>query len=83
VGQIWKPIDSGVLGDAKSRQWTRLSRHSTESKLARVEACTGIRHALNLWSIIKLGNPRMVWTTPTLEEICIDLEINGYLPAEF
>jgi len=25
----------------------------------------------------------MVWTTPTLLEICIGLEINGYLPAEF
>jgi coenzyme PQQ precursor peptide PqqA len=25
----------------------------------------------------------MYWTTPTLEEICIGLEINGYLPAEF
>jgi len=25
----------------------------------------------------------MVWITPTLEEICIGLEINGYLPAEF
>jgi coenzyme PQQ precursor peptide PqqA len=23
------------------------------------------------------------WTTPTLFEICIGLEINGYLPAEF
>jgi coenzyme PQQ precursor peptide PqqA len=23
------------------------------------------------------------WTTPTLIEICIGLEINGYLPAEF
>ena len=22
------------------------------------------------------------WTTPTLGEICIGLEINGYLPAE-
>jgi coenzyme PQQ precursor peptide PqqA len=28
------------------------------------------------------GNP-MAWTTPTLVEICIGLEINGYLPAEF
>jgi coenzyme PQQ precursor peptide PqqA len=31
-------------------------------------------------------NPRgsaMAWTTPTLVEICIGLEINGYLPAEF
>jgi coenzyme PQQ precursor peptide PqqA len=23
------------------------------------------------------------WTTPTLIEICVGLEINGYLPAEF
>jgi coenzyme PQQ precursor peptide PqqA len=23
------------------------------------------------------------WTTPTLVEICVGLEINGYLPAEF
>jgi coenzyme PQQ precursor peptide PqqA len=27
-------------------------------------------------------NP-MTWTTPTLVEICVGLEINGYLPAEF
>jgi coenzyme PQQ precursor peptide PqqA len=25
----------------------------------------------------------MKWETPTLIEICIGLEINGYLPAEF
>jgi len=25
----------------------------------------------------------MYWTTPTLVEISIGLEINGYLPAEF
>jgi coenzyme PQQ precursor peptide PqqA len=25
----------------------------------------------------------MTWTSPTLVEICIGLEINGYLPAEF
>lgn len=25
----------------------------------------------------------LIWTTPTLVEICIGLEINGYLPAEF
>jgi coenzyme PQQ precursor peptide PqqA len=29
------------------------------------------------------GGRHMVWTTPTLVEICIGLEINGYLPAEF
>jgi coenzyme PQQ precursor peptide PqqA len=26
---------------------------------------------------------QMSWTTPTLVEICVGLEINGYLPAEF
>jgi coenzyme PQQ precursor peptide PqqA len=25
----------------------------------------------------------MTWTTPVIVEICIGLEINGYLPAEF
>ena len=25
----------------------------------------------------------MTWTTPIIIEICIGLEINGYLPAEF
>jgi coenzyme PQQ precursor peptide PqqA len=30
-----------------------------------------------------LGKRQMAWTTPTLVEICIGLEINGYLPAEF
>jgi len=24
----------------------------------------------------------MAWTTPVLVEVCIGLEINGYLPAE-
>jgi coenzyme PQQ precursor peptide PqqA len=31
----------------------------------------------------KLLEEAMAWTTPTLVEICIGLEINGYLPAEF
>jgi coenzyme PQQ precursor peptide PqqA len=29
------------------------------------------------------GGNGMAWNTPTLIEICIGLEINGYLPAEF
>jgi coenzyme PQQ precursor peptide PqqA len=32
---------------------------------------------------IKRRETPMYWTTPTLVEICIGLEINGYLPAEF
>jgi coenzyme PQQ precursor peptide PqqA len=30
----------------------------------------------------KRGNA-MAWSTPVLVEICIGMEINGYLPAEF
>jgi coenzyme PQQ precursor peptide PqqA len=26
---------------------------------------------------------KMSWTTPVLVEVCIGLEINGYLPPEF
>jgi coenzyme PQQ precursor peptide PqqA len=29
------------------------------------------------------GGKIMAWTTPMLVEICVGLEINGYLPAEF
>ena len=36
-----------------------------------------------MWVQNKLGKNTMAWTTPTLVEICIGLEINGYLPAEF
>jgi coenzyme PQQ precursor peptide PqqA len=32
---------------------------------------------------VKQGRCAMGWTTPTLIEICVGLEINGYLPAEF
>ena len=37
-------------------------------------------HGLNLGTTSK--GTTMAWTTPTLVEICIGLEINGYLPAE-
>jgi coenzyme PQQ precursor peptide PqqA len=29
------------------------------------------------------GRTMMAWTTPVLVEICVGLEINGYLPPEF
>jgi len=42
-------------------------------------------HGVHLISVVALDLRRiaMTWTTPTLVEICIGLEINGYLPAEF
>jgi coenzyme PQQ precursor peptide PqqA len=32
--------------------------------------------------ITTTGETTMTWNTPTLVEICVGLEINGYLPAE-
>jgi len=39
-----------------------------------------------LWRVPRTKDEKkttIAWTTPTLVEICIGLEINGYLPAEF
>ena len=39
--------------------------------------------ALHCYDSSKTEDEPMAWTTPVLVEICIGLEINGYLPAEF
>jgi coenzyme PQQ precursor peptide PqqA len=41
------------------------------------------RRATIIYVPTRTGGNVMAWTTPTLVEICIGLEINGYLPAEF
>jgi coenzyme PQQ precursor peptide PqqA len=41
------------------------------------------RRATIIYEPKRPGGNVMAWTTPTLVEICIGLEINGYLPAEF
>jgi coenzyme PQQ precursor peptide PqqA len=44
----------------------------------RPEGLSGSHIGKNVWE----EDATMAWTTPTLVEICIGLEINGYLPAE-
>jgi coenzyme PQQ precursor peptide PqqA len=39
--------------------------------------------AVSRYDSRKTEDKPMAWTTPVLVEICIGLEINGYLPAEF
>jgi coenzyme PQQ precursor peptide PqqA len=39
--------------------------------------------AVSRYDSRKTEDKSMTWTTPVLVEICIGLEINGYLPAEF
>ena len=38
--------------------------------------------AVSRYDSRKTEDKPMTWTTPVLVEICIGLEINGYLPAE-
>ncbi len=49
--------------------------------------CANGRAALHSLKVeparLQQGRHAMAWTTPALIEICIGLEINGYLPAEF
>jgi coenzyme PQQ precursor peptide PqqA len=64
-----KPGDRLLLGSTKAvRRALRLSPH---------------RSGAIMQYNSKSEESLMVWTTPTLVEICIGLEINGYLPAEF
>jgi coenzyme PQQ precursor peptide PqqA len=51
-----------------------------------VSHCAGVGNKVSYYiaaEAVTLRRKHMAWTTPTLVEICIGLEINGYLPAEF
>jgi coenzyme PQQ precursor peptide PqqA len=45
-------------------------------------ACVGIKPRLSFVTSVWQG-ANMAWSTPVLVEICVGLEINGYLPAEY
>jgi coenzyme PQQ precursor peptide PqqA len=46
------------------------------------DACGEAQACLPYYSVTPVKELHMAWSTPTLVEICIGLEINGYLPAE-
>jgi len=58
---------------------------SSSGLLRRDEPSTRLARIYKAYDTAKnrLRRKIMAWTTPTLVEICIGLEINGYLPAEF
>ena len=65
--------------------------HEDFNRLAAPAGCIKLQFSLILWNrgrktgrtLRPKEETTMAWTTPTLVEICIGLEINGYLPAEF
>ena len=60
--------------------WRHLSKHPAPINLIGEPLKRAGKRTLRGLSI---EEATMAWTTPTLVEICIGLEINGYLPAEF
>jgi coenzyme PQQ precursor peptide PqqA len=65
-----------------TRGWYRVPAFA-RSRQQRNGACAAASGVLFWRSYAKLRELTMAWTTPTLVEICLGLEINGYLPAEF
>ncbi len=59
------------------------SGYASRAPLKRSEALRRDRPAIIIECEQLQEESTMAWTTPTLVEICIGLEINGYLPAEF
>lgn len=55
---------------------------ASEAPLAVTGACAKLKRNRSQKRSYQ-GKRIMAWTTPILVEICIGLEINGYLPAEF
>jgi coenzyme PQQ precursor peptide PqqA len=67
------------------RHFARVCATASKNRHA---CCVNAPYALSLWAEEhahgrQLEETSMAWTTPILEEVCIGLEINGYLPAEF
>ena len=71
-----------IQSGTKVRFSSRLFHHSPMNKMPPKGTCSCGR----LGFIIPPTSKRedmMAWTTPVLVEICVGLEINGYLPPEF
>ena len=78
------PRGSGFLFVQFSlRTFPDLRRRGFLLRRCRERSCARAQGDLTYVGSNKLGKNTMAWTTPTLVEICIGLEINGYLPAEF
>jgi coenzyme PQQ precursor peptide PqqA len=63
----------------------RVALHTVAAALRTLDGYTTLPciNSVPVWAARQRGGDTMAWTTPTLVEICIGLEINGYLPAEF
>jgi coenzyme PQQ precursor peptide PqqA len=58
-------------------------RHAPMNKMRPKGTCGSGRLRFIIGVTVPKGAHIMAWTTPVLVEICVGLEINGYLPPEF
>jgi coenzyme PQQ precursor peptide PqqA len=88
---LWRDRRRDGPARARGRLPAAVSPPSVRRSRIREDACTPVEAALLYRRFFTVGarpaahvrERPMAWTTPTLVEICIGLEINGYLPAEF
>ena len=44
----------------------------------------GAKGAIDLLSVaLNFGRDKMAWNKPVITEVCVAMEINGYMPIEF
>jgi coenzyme PQQ precursor peptide PqqA len=67
-----------VIAATKAAAWRTAGTFGSPSRSDHGPGRPGRR----IWARSREKDCRMTWTTPTFVEICIGLEINGYLPPE-
>jgi coenzyme PQQ precursor peptide PqqA len=79
----WPACVTGIA--VRSRRGALLGQPCSGAASSKVAAGRSCRWGVTYFMLAYSAQTekRMYWTTPTLVEICIGLEINGYLPAEF
>jgi coenzyme PQQ precursor peptide PqqA len=77
--QVRTPFENRT---AQTRTATTMEPTSA-SQCPRASQCACAPNLTQCILCIGMRSTPMTWTTPILVEICIGLEINGYLPAEF
>jgi len=64
-------------------QWADQSRGDNSLKLCLRSDILRLYYSNGFKALKFNKEDAMAWTTPVMVEICIGLEINGYLPPEF
>ncbi|MBB4004965.1 MAG: pyrroloquinoline quinone precursor peptide PqqA [Aurantimonas endophytica] len=57
---------------------------SRRERLLLASRIVGAKGAIGLLSVaLNFGRENMAWNKPVITEVCVAMEINGYMPIEF